>query len=139
MLLEWSRCRPRLPRNGGRADSRGLMLIRLGACLMEQEPALLIEHPLGQVTQIVGLYQSLLRRYLEHFFPDARLEPAGDRSFIQWEGPATEANYQFADDPEGFGLEIEWFRTRYVFVPDNPAPFLPSERKLVEYIIRVLD
>ena len=106
---------------------------------MEQEPALLIEHPLGQVTQIVGLYQSLLRRYLEHFFPDARLEPAGDRSFIQWEGPATEANYQFADDPEGFGLEIEWFRTRYVFVPDNPAPFLPSERKLVEYIIRVLD
>ena len=44
-----------------------------------------------------------------------------------------------SDDPDGIGLEIEWFRTRYRFVPGRPSPFLPSERRLVEIVVRVLD
>ena len=34
------------------------------------------------MSRVLGLYQTLLRRTLEHFFPDAALEPASDRSFI---------------------------------------------------------
>jgi DNA integrity scanning protein DisA with diadenylate cyclase activity len=100
---------------------------------------LLLGQPLGQVSQVLGLYQTLLRRHLEHFFPDASLEPAGDRSFIHWMGSPNQANYQFADDPDGVGVEIEWFRTRYLFLPGSPSPFLPAERRMIEVIVRVLD
>lgn len=106
---------------------------------MEHESAILVEHPLGQIAKVIGLYQTLLRRHLEHFFPDAILEPGADRSFINWEGPTSQANYRFADDPDGVGVEIEWFRTRYLFLPGSPAPFLPSERRMIEIIVRVLD
>jgi hypothetical protein len=108
--------------------------------MQEQEPAtILVEHPVGQIAKVIGLYQTLLRRNLEHFFPDARLEPGGDRSFINLEGPPNHGNYQFADDPDGLGVAIEWFRTRYLFEPSSPAPFLPSERRLIETVVRVLD
>ncbi len=107
--------------------------------MRESESAILIEHPVGQIAKVVGLYQTLLRRHLEHFFPDAFLDTGGDRSFINWEGSPNQANYRFADDPDGFGVEIEWFRTRYMFLPGSPAPFLPSERRLIEIIVRMLD
>ena len=97
--------------------------------------SILIEHPVGQINKVVGLYQTLLRRHLEHFFPDAILEPGGDRSFIDWSGAPGEANYRFAADPEGIGVEIEWFRTRYLFLPGSPTPFLPSERRLIEMVL----
>lgn len=106
---------------------------------MEQESAILVEHPIGQIAKVIGLYQSLLRRHLEHFFPDAILEPGGDRSFIEWEGPGVQENFRFGDDPAGLGMEIEWFRTRYLFLPSSPAPFLDSERRMIETIVRVLD
>jgi DNA integrity scanning protein DisA with diadenylate cyclase activity len=105
---------------------------------MEHESGILIEHPAGQIAKVVGLYQTLLRRHLEHFFPEAILEPAGDRSFINWEGP-NQANFRVADDPDGFGMEIEWFRTRYSLLPGSPTPFLPSERKIIDIIVRMLD
>ncbi|MDX2038981.1 MAG: hypothetical protein SFX72_20210 [Isosphaeraceae bacterium] len=90
-------------------------------------------------SKVVGIYQMLLRRYVEHFFPDARLEPAGDRSFIFGEGGPDRVNYRIADDPNGLGVEIEWFRSRYLIVPGSPTPFLPSERRLIRSILRILD
>jgi hypothetical protein len=93
----------------------------------------------GQMSKVVGLYQMLLRRALEHFFPDATLEPAGDRSFIRIETTAGRTNHQFLDDPHGLGLELEWFRTRYLLSPGSPRPFLPSERKLIACTVKVLE
>ena len=91
------------------------------------------------MSRAIGLYQTLLRRALEHFLPDATLEPGGDRSFIHFEERSDGANYRCANDPEGFGLEIEWFRTPYVLLPGSPSPFLPSEQHLIRSILRVLD
>jgi hypothetical protein len=93
----------------------------------------------GAMSRVVGLYQTMLRRSLELFFPDGVLEPAGDRSFIALDLPDEGNSFRFADDPEGFGVEIEWFRTRYVFLPGTPVPFLPSERHLIESVVRVID
>jgi hypothetical protein len=93
----------------------------------------------GAMSRVVGLYQTLLHRSLEQFFPDGILEPAGDRSFINFEPPDSRSSFRFADDPEGLGVEIEWFRTRYLFLPGTPVPFLPSERRLIESTVRVLD
>ena len=106
---------------------------------MEQSSAVLIEHPFGQIARVVGLYQTFLRRMMEHFFPDAALKPAGDRSYIRWEGPSHRANYRLSDEPDGLGVEIEWFRTHYLLVPGRPAPFLPAERRVIASILRVLD
>ena len=39
------------------------------------------ERPLPTISKAVGLYQTLLRRQLEHFFPEASLEAGSDRSF----------------------------------------------------------
>jgi hypothetical protein len=93
----------------------------------------------GQMSRVVGLYQMLLRRALEHFFPDARLEPAGDRSFIRVEGPAGRSHYRIDDDPDGLGVALEWFRTPYLVRPGNPIPFRNAERRLIEATARLLD
>jgi len=93
----------------------------------------------GPVSKMVGLYQMFLRRSLEHFFPDAVLVVAGDRSFIEWEGEVLGQNFGLDDDPEGLGVVIDWFRTRYTFQPGSPSPFLPSERRLIETTLRALD
>jgi DNA integrity scanning protein DisA with diadenylate cyclase activity len=97
------------------------------------------ERVMGSMSKVVGLYQTLLRRQLEHFFPEAILEPAGDRSVIDLHGAADRANYRIADDPDSFGVEIDWFRSRFLFLPGSPAPFWPAERRLIEVIVRVLD
>jgi hypothetical protein len=95
--------------------------------------------PPGTMSRVVGLYQTLLRRNLEHFFPDATIEPAGDRSFIRVDDGPSRANYRLDEDPAGLGVEIELFRTRYLLSPGHPSPFLPSERRLVEASLRVMD
>jgi hypothetical protein len=105
---------------------------------MDHEP-MIAERLMGSMSRVIGLYQTLLRRQLEHFFPDAILEPAGDRSVIDLHGVAARPNYRIADDPDSFGVEIEWFRTRFLLLPGSPAPFLPAERRLIEVIVRVLD
>lgn len=97
------------------------------------------ERPAGPSSRVVGLYQMLMRRSIEHFFPDAVLEPAGDRSFIALDDAARSANYRLDDDPAGIGVEIELFRTRHLLTPGRPSPFLPSERRVVESVMRVLD
>ena len=91
------------------------------------------------LSKVVGLYQTLLRRHLEHFFPDSVLDSGGDRSVIQWEGGTHQANYQTFDDPNGLGIEVDWFRTRYLLQPNSPTPFLPAERRLVAVILNLLD
>lgn len=106
---------------------------------MEYEAQMLAGRPTGPISKVVGLYQTLLRRGLEHFFPDAILEVEGDRSFIDWDGPTREEHFRVRDDPEGLGIQIDWFRTPYLFLPGSPAPFLPSERTLIRVILRALD
>lgn len=97
------------------------------------------ERPSGKVSKVVGLYQTLLRRFLEHFFPDATLEAVGDRSHIGWGDALSRANFRLADDPGGLGVELEWFRNHYVLNPGSPSPFLPTERRLIAATGRVLD
>jgi len=95
----------------------------------------------GPVSKVVGLYQMFLRRSLEHFFPDATLEVVDDRSFIGlgWDGGTSEPSYRVEDDPDGLGVVITWFRTRYLFQPGSPTPFLSSERSLIATTLRALD
>jgi hypothetical protein len=93
----------------------------------------------GQASKVVGLYLTLLKRSLEHFFPDAVLEPAGDRSVIWMDHEQPETNHRLRDDPDAVGVMIEWFRSVYWFRPGSPSPFLPSERRLIEATVRLID
>ncbi len=93
----------------------------------------------GPLSKVLGLYQTFLRRILEHFFPDAVLDVGGDRSAIEWDGSPERPHYRIADEQDGLGIELEWFGTRYLFQPGSPTPFWPSERRLVAVILRVLD
>ncbi len=93
----------------------------------------------GRMSKVVGLYQMLLHRALEHFFPDATLEPVGDRSFIQFEPMIGQENFAFFEDPHGLGMELDWFRARYIFTPGSPRPFQASERTLIRATVEVLD
>src|SRR5580658_10489762 len=97
------------------------------------------ERTSGPISRTVGLYQMVLRRTLEHFFPDAQLDVMGDRSIIDWDGSSDETYYRLHDDPNGMGVEIEWLGSRLVFLPGNPAPLLSTERRLVEVIVQAID
>jgi hypothetical protein len=81
----------------------------------------------------------LLRKTLEHFFPDSLLETQGDRSVIDWDGSPQKACYRISDEGDGLGLEIEWLGTRLSFRPESPVPLLPLERRMVEVVVRALD
>jgi hypothetical protein len=106
---------------------------------MNQETAAPADRLSGPASKLVGLYQGLLRRTVEHFFPDALLDAVGDRSVIDWNGPVTDEHYRLADDPEGLGLVLDWFGTSYTLQPGSPTPFLPAERRLIEIMVRTLD
>ena len=97
------------------------------------------DRPSEPISRIVGVYQIVLRRTLEHFFPGAQLEILGDRSIIDWDGSRTRPYYRLHDDPDGMGVEIEWLGTRLAFQSGNPMPLLPSERRLVEVIVEAID
>jgi hypothetical protein len=97
------------------------------------------ERPSGPISRVVGLYQTFLRRSLEHFFPDAVLDVESDRSVINWDGAPREDHFAVSPDPDGVGLLIDWFQTRYVFQHASPTPFLPAERRLIEIIVHSLD
>jgi DNA integrity scanning protein DisA with diadenylate cyclase activity len=97
------------------------------------------ERPRGPMSRIVGLYQRLLRRYLEHFFPDATLAPIGGLSYIGVGRVGRRRMARIVDDSEGLGVEIEMFRTRYHFAPGSPSPFLAGERRLIDAVLRVLE
>ncbi|MGC8641459.1 MAG: hypothetical protein ACP5XB_16460, partial [Isosphaeraceae bacterium] len=107
----------------------------------------ILEHPLlargerpgGPISRVVGLYQSLLRRTLEHFFPDTLLEIQGDRSFIDWDGSPDELTFRIVDGDDGLGLDVDWLGTRLTFRPQSPVPLLPLERGLVDTVVRALD
>ena len=97
------------------------------------------ERPGEPISRIVGVYQMVLRRTLEHFFPDAVLEVAGDRSIINWDYSADETYYRLHDDSDGLGVEIEWLGTRLMFQPGSPSPLLSTERRMVEVIVEAID
>jgi hypothetical protein len=91
------------------------------------------------LSKIIGWYQMLLRRVLAHFFPEARLEQLSDRSVIRLNPHRAGANFRVGDDPDGLGLEIEWFQTPYSLQPGVPVPFTPAERRLIETLGQVID
>src|SRR5262249_24523661 len=97
------------------------------------------ERPTGPISRIVGAYQIVLRRTLEHFFPSAQLEVLGDRSIIEWDGSSDERLYRVEADPDAGGIQIEWLGTRLAFQSGNPMPLLPSERRMVEVIVAAID
>jgi hypothetical protein len=97
------------------------------------------ERPAPPISRIVGVYQLVLRRTLEHFFPDAQLNVLGDRSIIDWDGSADETYYRLHDDPDGLGVEIEWLGSHLAFQPGYPAPLLSTERRMVEVIVEAID
>src|SRR6266436_5514761 len=105
---------------------------------MSMERAIFGERQEGPISKLVGLYQMFLRRSLEHFFPDGVLDAVSDRSYINWDRASPHEEFAYYDDPEGIGVVIEWFRTRYMFQPGSPSPFLPAERKLIKTTLRTL-
>jgi len=120
------------------ATGRSLRL-DLGTNQPEQSLLARPERPIGPISRVVGLYHSLLRKTLQHFFPDAVLEVQGDRSVIDWDGSPDEQHYRITDDGDGLSLAIEWLGTNLGFRPGSPVPLLPLERRLVEAIVRALD
>lgn len=112
---------------------------------LEEEAKLEVDVPkrgdrLGEpISRIVGVYQIVLRRTLEHFFPGAQLEIVSDRSLIDWVASPDDVYYRLHDDPTGLGVEIEWLGTRLTFQSSSPMPLLPSERRLVEVIVEAID
>ena len=106
---------------------------------MESESISYLDRAGGPASKVVGLYQMFLRRNLEHFFPDALLDLDGDRSVIEIGDPDIAQRYRIEEEPGGIGVAIEWLRSRYLFLPGSPAPFLPAERKLIDVIVRFLD
>jgi hypothetical protein len=103
------------------------------------DPASLGERFLRPTTRMVGLYQTLLRQQITHFFPDSTLEVEGDRGTIRWTYLQDIPNYRLAPQSDGVGVLIEWFGTRYQFYPGHPSPLRTSERRLLETITRYLD
>lgn len=94
----------------------------------------------GSMSKVIGLYQNLLRRNLEHFFPDILVHPAGDRSIIRLSGhQRRHANFELEDDEDGLVLHLEYFGSRYTITPGSPIPFSPAERRLIDAILTVLD
>lgn len=91
------------------------------------------------VSKVVGLYQSVMRRTLEHFFPDSLLEIQGDRSIIDWDVVMGESPYLLLDDPDRLGLDVEWRGTRLTFRPGSPVPLFPAERRMIGVIVSILD
>ena len=106
---------------------------------MEAETTVYAERPSGPVSKVVGLSLMQLRRNLEHFFPDAQLDVGSDRTVIHSEELTSGEHYRIEDETEGIGVSIEWLKSRFVLLPGSPTPFLPSERKLIETIVRILD
>ncbi|WP_240907218.1 diadenylate cyclase [Paludisphaera rhizosphaerae] len=94
---------------------------------------------LGPVSKVVGLYQSVMRRTLEHFFPDSILEIQGDRTIIDGDVVMQEAPYRLIDDPDRLAIDIEWRGTRLTFQPGSPVPLFPAERRMIDVIVRALD
>ncbi len=97
------------------------------------------ERSSGTISRIVGVYQIVLRRTLEHFFPAAQLEIVGDRSHIDWDGTSDRQLFRLRDDTTGTGVEIDWLGTRLSFQSGNPMPLLPSERRMVRVIVEAID
>lgn len=93
----------------------------------------------GNASKVVGIYQLLLRQFLDHFFPEGAFEPDSDRSSIELLKSLGRSNFRINEDPDGLGVLIDWFRSKYSFRPTSPSPFSASERRLIQVIAHVLD
>ena len=97
------------------------------------------ERSMDSFSKVIGLYQTLLRRTIEHFFPEVRIEPIGDRSVIRFRRGPAGSNYRIGEDEFGLGVEIEWLRSMYLVQPGSPVRFTAAERNLIHVILRTMD
>lgn len=89
------------------------------------------------LSRLVGFYQKMFRQLLDHFFPEGLLEQVDDRSFIRFDDVAR--GYGFCElDEDGVAMNLTVFRTSYRFYPGAPAPFLESERRLLQTIVHLI-
>ena len=79
------------------------------------------ERPIGPISRVVGLYQSLLAEDARALLSRRLLESQGDRSVIDWDGSPDEATFRISDDDDGLGVAIEWLGTRLGFRPESPC------------------
>ena len=115
--------------------------IRFDAPLTTREPTVQSQpdRPVGPISKVVGLYQTIMRRTLEHFFPDSVLDVEGDRSIIDWDALLAVPSYKLTDDADRLAIEIDWLGSRLTFQPGSPVPLLPSERRMIDVIVRAVD
>ena len=86
----------------------------------EPEPTREMQMVGGNASKVVGIYQLLLRQFLDHFFPEGAFEPDGDRSSIELLKSLGRSNFRIGEDPDGLGVLIDWFRSKYSFQADQP-------------------
>ena len=97
------------------------------------------ESPSGPISRMVGVYQMVLERTLEHFFPDASLDVAGDRSIIDWDGSSDETYYRLHDDPTAWASRSSGWEPGSRSSRATPRRCLSTERRMVEVIVEAID
>ena len=90
------------------------------------------------MSRIVGLYQVMMR----HTSNTSFLTPFSNRSAIAVSSksmPPTPNPVPSGRRSRRPRCHYRAYRTRYLFQPGSPSPFLPSERRLIESVLDVLD
>lgn len=88
--------------------------------------------------QAMAVFETMLIRCLEHFFPDTTLNAEADTITVTWQA-TSRASFRLGDPSQGGGLVLQCFRSRYRLVPVGPAPLGAEERLLLATILRVAD
>ena len=88
--------------------------------------------------QAVAVFQAMLARCLEHFFPDAALEAEDDSAPVAWQAGGR-ASFRLGEPGAGPGVVLQCFRSRYRLIPEGPASLADEDRRLLATILRVMD
>jgi CheY-like chemotaxis protein len=88
--------------------------------------------------QAVAVFQSMLARCLEHFFPETALEVQGESATVAWQAGGS-ASFRLGEPGAGPGVVLQCFRSRYRLIPEGPASLADEDRRLLMTILRVMD
>jgi hypothetical protein len=86
----------------------------------------------------MAVFEAMLTRCLEHFFPDAVLELEGDSAPVAGQAGGR-ASFHLAEPGPGRGVVIHCFRSRFRLIPEAPASLADEDRRLLATILRVMD
>lgn len=106
---------------------------------MESDWGITEEGISGDVSAVIQVYQLLMLRTIEHFFPGSEMEQTGEEPLPSEERLPYRRNYAIKEEGDEFDVTITWFNATYRLKPGVPRAFLQGERKLVETVLRVLD